>query len=372
MKDTCVFTIVAKNYISHARVLMKSLLNYHADVDRFVLVADKIDGYFDPSKEVFKILEADELTNIKDFPSFSFKYNIIEFSTAVKPYFIEYLFLKYRFKKVIYFDPDIVIFNTLTEIFDLLDTYSIVLSPHIMKPIPDDGYLPSEIHVLKSGCFNLGFMGLSRSKTTEALLSWWKDRLYDKCLIGPISGYMVDQIWINLVPCFFSDYFVLKKPGYNVSYWNLHERPITKRNGKFMVGNCPLYFSHFSGFDINSPDRISRFQNRYKSSDTPGLKELLEIYGDLLVRNGYNESSKWPYHYQFYRNGSKIADLTKAMYWGLATNSNRFGNPFDGFYRRLLRGHNFDAVFKKRFLFALIDKIAIHILKFLRPRSNRD
>ena len=35
-----------------------------------------------------------------------------------------------------------------------------------------------------------------------------------------------DQRWIDFVPCFF-EHHILKDPGYNVAYWNLHARALT-------------------------------------------------------------------------------------------------------------------------------------------------
>jgi hypothetical protein len=370
MSDSCVFTIVSKNYISHARVLIKSFLNHHTDVKTFVLLADKIDGYFDTSKEAFEVIEADSL-DIDDFDSFSFKYNIAELNTAVKPFFFEYLFSRYGFKKIVYLDPDIVVFRELTEIFELLDKYSILLTPHITKPVPDDGFFPSDIDILRSGCFNLGFIGLSKRKNVERLISWWKERLYDKCLMAPISGYMVDQIWISFVPSFFDDYFLLKNPGYNVAYWNLHERSITKKDGDFMIDASPLYFFHFSGFEFNNLENISKYQNRFRLLDIPELKELLEMYKGLLIENGYNEVSKWPYYYGFFKNGSRIPEIARSIYWGLGVDSKNFGNPFNAFYLKLLNRNYLKAIFRRRFLFAMMDKISVHVGKKLLSKRKR-
>ena len=141
MNDSCLFTIISKNYIAYARTLMKSFSEHNEGVKTFVLLADKIDGYFDRSTENFELIEADQL-GIKDFESFSFKYNIVEFNTAVKPYFFEYLFSRYGFKKIIYLDPDILVLRSLKEIFESLDNYSIILTPHITSPLPEQGTVP--------------------------------------------------------------------------------------------------------------------------------------------------------------------------------------------------------------------------------------
>ena len=53
MPDLAVATIVAKNYVSFARVLAQSFLSYHPDVPFFVLLSDEVDGYFDPEPSRF-------------------------------------------------------------------------------------------------------------------------------------------------------------------------------------------------------------------------------------------------------------------------------------------------------------------------------
>ncbi len=362
MKDACLFTIISKNYISSARVLIKSFLKYHPEVKTFVLLADKIDGYFEPEKEPFEVIEADSL-GIKDFDAFSFKYNIVEFNTAVKPFFFEYLFSHYGYKKIIYLDPDIVVFRPLAEIFESLDGFSIILTPHILSPLPDDGRSPRDIDMLKVGCFNLGFIGLSQTKNTGQFLSWWKDRLYDKCLQAPLSGYAVDQIWPSLVPCFFDDYYILRSPGYNVAYWNLHERTITQKQREYFINKTPLYFFHFSGFDPGNLNKISKYQNRFELKDIPPLGELFEMYKDLLMREGYRESRLWPYHYGFFRNGSRISEIARGIYWGLDISSESMSDPYDGFYRKLFGVLNLKSLFKERFLRAMTDKFLIYVWK---------
>jgi len=369
MKDACLFTIVSKNYISNARVLIKSFLKYHPKIKTFVLIADKVDGYFDPGKERFEVIEADSI-GIDDFDSFSFKYNIVEFNTAVKPYFFDYLFTHLGFKKIIYLDPDIVVFRELSDVFDALDRYSIVLTPHIMSPLPDDGCSPREIDILKVGCFNLGFIGLSQTKNTGQFLSWWKNRLYDKCLQAPLSGYAVDQIWPGLVPCFFDDYYILRRPGYNVAYWNLHERTLAKNGGEYFINETPLYFFHFSGFDPDNLNKISKYQNRFELKDFAYLSELFEMYKGLLVREGYHESIHWPYHYGFFSNGSRVSELARGIYWGLDMSSKSMSNPYNGFYKKLFGGLYLKSLFSERFLRAMMDKFSIYVWKSFLNRKN--
>jgi hypothetical protein len=84
MSSFCVFTIISKNYLPYARVLMKSFSDHHPGVRRIVILADRNVGHFDSSKEDFEVIEVENL-GIRDFTSLAFKYNILELNTAVKP-----------------------------------------------------------------------------------------------------------------------------------------------------------------------------------------------------------------------------------------------------------------------------------------------
>src|SRR5438270_12816585 len=101
-----VCTIVAKNYLAQARVLMESVRLWNPDLLRIVILVDRIDGYFDPAKEPFDLILSEDL-DIPGSRSFHFKYPVLELSTAVKPYALDFLFRRHKLDKLIYLDPDI-------------------------------------------------------------------------------------------------------------------------------------------------------------------------------------------------------------------------------------------------------------------------
>src|SRR5688572_23769768 len=127
-------TIISKNYISYARTLANSFLAHHPGSPFFVLLVDRIDSHFEPESEKFHLTGIDAL-DIPDLSRFCFQYTILELNTAVKPYFLSHLLDKYGFKKLIYFDPDIIITENLSELSTLLDQHSIILTPHLTGQI---------------------------------------------------------------------------------------------------------------------------------------------------------------------------------------------------------------------------------------------
>ncbi|HXG93051.1 MAG TPA: glycosyltransferase [Blastocatellia bacterium] len=326
--DTGVCTIISKNYLPYARVLADSFAQYHSDIPFFVLLVDRVDGYFKPDEESFRLVQIEDL-DIPDLNRFCFQYTILELNTAVKPYLIGHLLEKYGLRKIVYFDPDILIFNDLSGLFDLLNRNSIVLTPHLTAPIEQDGLKPTENDILVAGAYNLGFIALADSQTTVRFLQWWQERLYDKCVVSFQKGLFVDQKWIDLIPGFFDDVYILRDPGYNVAYWNLNSRTVEMRGDKPYINGSPCYFFHFSGFNPENIKSISKHQNRFTIKNVGQARALFEMYRDRLLKHGYKDTKNWPYAFGYFDNGVKILDAMRGIYLDMGDEVKRFGNPFN-------------------------------------------
>ncbi|MFC1701441.1 hypothetical protein ACFL1J_01655 [Pseudomonadota bacterium] len=313
MNDHCICTIIAKNYISFARTLCDSFLENHPSGRCFALVTDETDGYIDPSAEKFEILSPAVL-KIPNWPDFTFKYNITELATALKPYLLEHLLQKEGLDRILYLDPDILVLQQLTTLFKLLDDRDVVLTPHLDTDYPDDGYLPNDAFIMKSGIYNLGFIGVRNSSNSLNFLCWWQRKLYDRCVIDHAAGYFVDQKFIDYALPLFDGFKVVPDPGYNVAYWNLHSRSIGWSGSEWTCNGNALYFFHFSGFKLAAPDQISKHQTRYQMAALPDLHILFQSYISLLQGNGYVETSVWPYTFNTYRNGTRLLPKLKRLY----------------------------------------------------------
>lgn len=116
----------------------------------------------------------------------------------------------------------------------------------------------------------------------------------DECYEDFKEGLFDDQIWLNFVPLYFQKVCILKHSGYNIAYWNLHDRMIEKMDGVYLVNNeYPLVFFHFSGFSIHAPESLSKHQSRYVPANLPiACKEICAIYSDELVRNKHQDFIK--------------------------------------------------------------------------------
>ncbi len=144
---TIAFTICSINYLAQARTLRNSLIATNPDVRFFVGLVDKLDGVtFDHLHAPdFPLIEIHKI-GIDGFDEMCSRYNITELNTAVKPFYFTYFWKQYpEARNVIYFDPDIIVFQPLTALIERLDQKEAVLTPHLLSPI-EDRKTPNSLH----------------------------------------------------------------------------------------------------------------------------------------------------------------------------------------------------------------------------------
>jgi len=322
-------TIIAKNYLAFARTLAQSFLSLHPDHKCYVLIVDDFEGLINPSQECFEIISLADL-KIPNLPNLCFKYDVKELCTAVKARLLEYLIHEKSLSRLLYMDPDILVTGRLDSIYERLAAYDIVLTPHLDTDFPNDGLLPNDGHILRAGLFNLGFIGINSSANAIAFLNWWKPKLYEKCVVDLVNGYFVDQKFIDFVPLFFSNVFIEKDVGYNVAYWNLHSRRLSRDNGFWKCNDGPLYFFHFSGYSPESETISSHipYNPRYRFSNRPDLKQLFSEYRRLLAANGHDDARTWSYTHGYFQTGEPIPNELRVYYRNCSAAWGRYGDPF--------------------------------------------
>ncbi|HEX7808698.1 MAG TPA: glycosyltransferase, partial [Thermoanaerobaculia bacterium] len=297
---TAVFSIVSPNYRPYARVLMSSVERHHPDWERFVLI---VGGDAEGPGEV--ALDALALPNAQQF---CFRYSILELNTAVKPWMFEHLFAR-GFDRVIYLDPDIVVFSPLVE----LDAPAfLTLTPHLTGFIGGDGH-PSERAILQAGTYNLGFLAVARDPQLGSFLNWWKEKLEFQCVVDIARGLFVDQKWIDLAPGLFARVNILRHDGYNVAYWNLRQRTVAIDDGNATVNGEPLRFFHFSGVDPSLPKLVSKYDS-LRLTDVGDAGELVERYHGALRGADFEASRGARYAFATFHDGTPVPDSARIAY----------------------------------------------------------
>lgn len=338
MNKITICTIVSLNYFANALTLGESIKKYNSDIDFNILIVDKDVNINKLCSDinVYTVYKLKDI-GISDMEKLAFKYNVTEFNTAVKPFFMEYLYKEKGYDSVIYLDPDMMLFNKIENLTKYLNDYSIILTPHICEDRYEEGSM-IELDFLKTGIYNLGFIATKRDDITFKMLKWWKQRLYNQCYIESTWGLAWDQKWSNFMPALFEGVYILRDLGYNMAHWNIHERYISKINGEYYVNNkYKLVIYHFSQYKINEPEYIYNPSSHFvdnvrkiiKLSDRPDLKEIYNIYYDSMIKNNYNNYSKIKYGFNYFDNGVEILKIHRRLYGGLEEKFLFFKDPFN-------------------------------------------
>jgi glycosyltransferase involved in cell wall biosynthesis len=308
-----VCTIIARNYLPHARVLALSHAEYNPGARCCVLLIDDPQRTVDGASEPFELLRPSDL-EIDRFDGMAAMFDVTELATAVKPQLLRHL-LERDGEPVAYFDPDIRFFADIDEIARLTAQEGLVLTPHVAhESLPRDGLQPSELDLLAAGTYNLGFIGLAPGPTADRLIAWWSERLRFDCVIDVARGLFVDQRWFDLVGSVVPHFHVLRDPGANVAYWNLHERKLGQEGSRYTVNGQPLRFFHFSGFDPRRAHVLSKHQNRVRLPDEPVIAELFANYAEALRTHGFESTGDEKWRYGQLADGTTLTPLLRGLY----------------------------------------------------------
>lgn len=349
----CAFTIVAKNYVGLASILEQSIKRYFTDLDFYIVIADDVSDDLRPLLPANVVVAHENLAISEElWRDMSFKYDITEFCTSIKPASFKYFFDR-GYDKCIYLDPDICFFSSIGVIYDMLDEKPIVLTPHITRHEQNfSGYF-SEPGIMLTGVFNLGFCGLRRADVTKKMLEWWHSRLTKMCFSDTAKGLFTDQKWMDLIPCYFGDsLYISRNIGMNLAPWNFHEREIFVDNGEYKVRYrgeqdskaYSLVFVHYSGFDYRNLQNggvSHKYKNVEDAKKHTDINMIMDNYTKELqmMSDTFNRFISQKYSYNYYENGDPVILFHRRLYVGLTSQGEIIGNPFStdkhSFYQRL-------------------------------------
>lgn len=307
-------TVVAANYLPAARVLAASYLEHHPEHEFLIGV---IDAPFDrDDNEGGARVVGPGCFGIErtDYLRMATAYSVTELATAVKPFLLRTLLR--RVPTAIFLDPDITVYAPMPELPALAQDHDVVLTPHVLDPMPRDGYEPGEGVIMGTGIFNLGFIACGQG--AGPFLDFWARRLRQDAIAAPAQQLFTDQRWVDQVPALFR-HTVLTDPGFNVAYWNAHERSLAvAADGGVRACGKPLRFFHFSGYRPERPWQLSYHcarMPRVVLSEYPVLRRLCAEYGAALKAAGYAETlESIPYGYAELADGTPITATMRGLF----------------------------------------------------------
>ncbi len=322
-------TIASANYLSRVQVLEKSLHAHYPDADLRILLCERPECCREIVAKIGRPVYSPADVSCVDWLQMAFYYDITEYNTALKPFFLETL-LKEGYEAIVYFDPDIEVYGDLTFLTRLVTENDVVLTPHVCKPVPTDAKSPVMASYIRAGQFNLGFLGIANSGEVIELLHWWQSVLVEKCIFDVSHQYFVDQFWAAAFPSFSDRVCILRDPAYNMAYWNVFQRKLNCLDEQWVTDSGELKFFRFSGLSRNDLTKVSVHQDRVTAPVGSPLYRLLAGYFDKLQNQEWAEFSDYQYSFAKYANGEPITNEERKAFLGMSREErNALGDPFE-------------------------------------------
>lgn len=284
MNDKAFCTIITKSHLPYALALFHSLRRYDEEIDLHALV---VDGEGEMPSAMPKGVILYKNSNLSGIPfsqeihkKYFKKRNNDRYRWSMKPIFLIHL-LSQGLNKVIYLDCDIYFFGAYQFLFDLLDEYNTLLTPHwrSLDPAVD---LKDFTNSYTNGFYNGGFVAVNDRAVN--LLLWWAKMCHYKCERNYSKSFYVDQSYLSLFPIVEEKVKVIHHRGCNVASWNNIENKRLIIDDELLInGKYPIVFIHFS---------TKLFERAISGCDTSLNKHLVH-YMRQLVRNGVEPGNKW-------------------------------------------------------------------------------
>jgi hypothetical protein len=359
--STAIFTVCNVAYLPRALLLAGSVAKHQQHRLKIVV----FDGRrpLDVADSEAEILWIEDL-GVPRLREIAFMYDIIEFSTSLKPFIAGRLLETHD--SVIFLDPDTFLFGALDAVLEDLRVHPIVLTPHYTTPQPDDP-AESDLGMMRFGSFNLGFFAVKRSGQGSAFLDWWSRRCVEFSFMESQFGLSTDQKWVSIAPCFFPELHVSFNLGLNVAAWNTFERAIAKlSDGRYLVNDrYPLVFFHFSNFDPEDPEYLKKRASCEAGRRYPALLELGVNYGAALAAATARIADP-RYAFDYMSDGSYVSPTLRRAYAAVRSELPQGHDPFDaaGPVGRFARRNRLIRRSARRYAYPRLTQAAAHSAGF--------
>ena len=282
-------TIFNINYLSRARAMIDSLAEHHQDFVMFVVALDKDTELFFKGKQfenVRVITTTDIAAAFPELVAIKNERSFVNYIFTLSPYYPLYILQNNpEIPHICSLDTDQFFFSSPQKIFDLLDKYSVLITPHrFTKKL-----LATDIE--KYGKFNVSFQVFKNDRIGLKCLQHWKEQCALWCADQEEDGKFADQKYLDEWPSQFGNSVgEISHVGLGLAPWNINNQVVSVKNKKIWVGDQPLVLFHYQGLRILEELFVYTAFDSYLASMTPVIKKqiLKPILKSIFAIQGYN------------------------------------------------------------------------------------
>jgi hypothetical protein len=270
-------TYFDKNYLTSALVLIDSLEKHCKDFTLFILCLDDFTyRYFNKNNNTNNNIQLISLRDIEcyDVELKGCKNNrsLVEYYFTLSPCLPLYILNKFNIEHICSLDADIKFYSNPEELFNNLNEFSIIVTPHKFS-------FPNKEKIIY-GKNNVSFQIFKNNTVGRNCLEDWRKKCIEWCYdeLDDVNSRFADQkyldTWINEYP---GEVKELYDSVSGLAPWNTDNYKIEYKNNLYYSDNLKIIYFHFQRFKILS-NRIAF--NAFKEYNIMNQKQLAAIYLD--------------------------------------------------------------------------------------------
>ncbi len=293
--EFAVFFVITRNRLSFLNTTLESLRAQHPGLRAYVLILDPpLGGSLELGENTLTLNVEQIGVTKREYVGLLAAHSPFEIACIMKTRLARFLLVAAAENVLFYCDTDLYFFHPLTSALETMKSAGILLTPHLLTRLlkPEREQVLHEAKINLAGIFNLGFFGMKKGDETRQFIDWWSHRTQLGCKRNLDQGLYDDQKWLDFGVHLFSEVRVHKDPGYNVANWNLSERRLSYRAGRYWVNETlPLVFFHFSRFEPHQNEKLSPFLD-IKLNSHNCLSEICAQYSAQLMHHDWLRSHR--------------------------------------------------------------------------------
>lgn len=183
--------------------------------------------------------------------------------------------------KIMVFDGDTEFFGSIDDLWDKLDEYDAIATPHRMYAPPRDGKLMCLEQFALCGNYNVGFVAFANTQNARQFVDWWTKESYDYPECNMSGGRFAEQGWFRFVGDYMDKVWICRDHGINFAFWR-YDGDNFKRSedGRWMTDGVPLRLFHYGALDFDDLGRVAVHHNRCRAC--PDLLRFFEEYRERV------------------------------------------------------------------------------------------
>jgi hypothetical protein len=270
-------TFFDKNYLSRGLVLIESLQQQISDFEIYVLCLDDFTTrFFENNKTQYRQVITITLDDLEkgdeELLASKVKRSTMEYYFTLSPCVPLFLIEKFNLPHICSLDADIKFYDSPNRIFNYLDNYSIVITPH--------KFSKENEHKVIHGVYNVSFqifkndlIGLNCLKNWKAqCINWCKDEL------DLNNNRYADQKYLDNWPNkYLKNVKILDDNVCGLAPWNLNNFTISCIGNSFYSESEKIIFFHFHHY---------RFLNKFWASNGFYFNQ---VKSRIAIRKIYND-----------------------------------------------------------------------------------